>query len=222
MPEVLSAFTVGLLAANSPCVLPLYPGFLAYVSGTATAGRRPRAAIGVLVLSGVLTTMLALGAGAAYLGVSQAIVLSVLVPVANLALLILGVLLLADRNPFKMLPQMQIPGLAHPYANAFLYGVLYGPLVLPCSAPLVVSIFALSFSAGEALGRLYLFFWFGLGLGLPLLILSLLSAASQRRIVGSLARSARALNSLGGIVLIAAGLYSLWTNWPLIRLTWGF
>lgn len=50
MPEIVTAFWVGLLAANSPCVLPLYPGFLAYLSGTSGTGRRPQ----TLIATGLL------------------------------------------------------------------------------------------------------------------------------------------------------------------------
>jgi cytochrome c-type biogenesis protein len=88
-------------------------------------------------------------------------------------------MLLFNVNPFKKLPQIQVPFLSHPFANAFLYGLLYGPIALPCSGPLVVSIFALSLTVMDALGKLNVSFWFGMGFGLPLLVLSFLSGAAQ-------------------------------------------
>ena len=97
-------------------------------------------------------------------------------------------LLIANINPFKSLPQIRIPALRHPFANAFVYGLLYGPLTLLCSGPLVVSIFALSLTVGDALSRMSLFLWFGLGFGLPLLILSFLAgglAAPDHAVVGA-------------------------------------
>ncbi len=33
METIITSLTIGLLATTSPCVLPLYPGFLAYISG---------------------------------------------------------------------------------------------------------------------------------------------------------------------------------------------
>ena len=143
LDAILTSISLGLLSTTSPCVLPLYPGFLAYLSGGQAA-------------------------------------LSVLIPLANLLLIGLGVLLLLDRNPFKGLPQIQVPVLSHPYVNAFIYGLLYGPIALPCSGPLVVGIFALSLTTGEALSKLGVFLWFGLGFGFPLLALSFLSGAAQR------------------------------------------
>jgi hypothetical protein len=57
---------------------------------------------------------------------------------------------------------MQVPALSHPYINAFAYGLLYGPIALPCSGPLVVGIFALSLTAGEFFNQLFIFLWSGL------------------------------------------------------------
>ncbi|MBI2845602.1 MAG: hypothetical protein HYX86_03540 [Chloroflexi bacterium] len=221
MPEALTAFAIGLLAANSPCVLPLYPGFLALLSGMGAAGRRPPLLLGGLMLSGVLTMMLALGAGAVSLGVPLANTLGVLLPLADLILLLLGVLLILGRNPFQSLPQLRVPALAGPYGNAFVYGLLYGPLVLPCSGPLAVSVFALSFSAQEAFSRLGVFLSFGLGFGLPLVILSLFSGVTQRRITNLLVRNAHFLNKGGGTLLILLAIYHLVSNWSFIQLAWG-
>ena len=64
-------------------------------------------------------------------------------PGLGLLIITLGVLLLIDKNPFKALPQIRVPALRNPYVNAYLYGLLYGPIALPCSGPLVVSIFAI-------------------------------------------------------------------------------
>lgn len=221
MAEALTAFTVGLLAANSPCVLPLYPGFLAYLSGSVSAGQHPQPVLGGLMLGGVLTMMLALGAAAYALQLPLANTLSVLVPLAAVLLVALGLLLLFDRNPFEMIPQVQVPVFSHPYANAYCYGLLYGPIVLPCSGPLVFSIFALSVTADQALTRLTLFLLFGLGFGLPLLILSLLSGVTQRKITMWMGQHSRALNIVGGLLLIGAGIFDLTSNWDLVRLTWG-
>jgi len=96
--------------------------------------------------------------------------------------------------------------------------VLYGPIALPCSGPLVVGIFAFSLTTAEAAGKLLVFLWFGLGFGLPLLALSLLSLAMQRWLTRQFAQRARAINRIGGLLLIAVAIYDLVTNWTFIRL----
>jgi cytochrome c-type biogenesis protein len=219
LESILTSVSLGLLSATSPCILPLYPGFLAYLSGAqeATGNRRGRYALGFFVLAGVLTMMLALGLFIALISVSVGQALAVAIPLADLLIIGLGVLLLLNRNPFKRLPQIQVPILSNPYANAFVYGLLYGPIALPCSGPLVVGIFALSLTAGEALGKLNVFLWFGLGFGLPLLLLSFLSGAAQRWITRQFALHARKINIAAGVLLVGIGLYDLWNNWELIQ-----
>jgi len=221
---VLTSISLGLLATTSPCVLPLYPGFLAYLSGgqEALAKRRfGRYFFGFFVMVGVLTMMLALGLVIALLSVSIGRALSIVIPLADLLIVGLGVLLLLDRNPFKALPQIRVPVLSHLYVNAFIYGLLYGPIALPCSGPLVVGIFALSLTAGEALSKLGVFLWFGLGFGLLLLALSLLSGAAQRWITHQFALHARLFNVVGGLLLVGIGIYDLVSNWELIRVFLG-
>ncbi len=216
METILTSLSLGLLATTSPCILPLYPGFLAYLSGNQAVGSKARYFLGVFVLLGVLTMMIALGGVIALLSISIGSALSVIIPLADVLIIGLGVLLLLDINPFKQLPQIQVPGFSHPFANAFVYGLLYGPIALPCSGPLVVGIFAYSLTAGEVLSKLAVFFWFGLGFGLPLLALSLLSGTLQRQITRLFAIHARKVNIVGGILLVAVGFYDLWVNWDLI------
>jgi cytochrome c-type biogenesis protein len=217
----LTSISLGLLATTSPCVLPLYPGFLAYLSGGQDKlnNRWGRYLLGLFVLLGVLTMMLALGGLITLLSVSIGQALALVIPLADTLIIGLGVLLLLNVNPFRWLPQVQVPGLSHPLANAFVYGLLYGPIALPCSGPLVVGIFAFSFTAVEAVDRLAVFLWFGLGFGLPLLALSFLSGAMQHRLTRLFAERARLVNIAGGLLLVGIGVYDLGQNWPLIQAT---
>jgi len=212
-----TSLLLGLLATTSPCILPLYPGFLAYLSSHHEMGRQ-KYLLGFFVLTGVLSMMLILGSLIAMLAIPVGKVLIYLVPLANILILLLGILLLLDHNPFKALPQIQVPVLRHPYGNAFAYGLLYGPIALPCSGPMVVAIFALSFTAAEAFSQLWTFLWFGLGLGLPLLVLSFLSAALQRQLTVLLARHSRSTNLVGGLLLVGVALFDLAKNWELLKL----
>jgi cytochrome c-type biogenesis protein len=215
---ILTSITLGLLATTSPCVLPLYPGFLAYLSGghEGLQGKPGRYLLGVFVLLGVLTMMLALGGLIALLSISIGQALAFVIPLADAVIILFGIMLLFNINPFKKLPQIQAPLLSHPFANAFLYGLLYGPIALPCSGPLVVSIFALSLTIADALGKLNVFFWFGMGFGIPLLLLSFLSGAAQRWITRQFAMRARPINFASGLLLLGVGIYDLTVNWPLL------
>ncbi len=213
----LTSLLLGLLTTTSPCILPLYPGFLAYLGGQNEIGRQ-KYFLGFFVLAGVLSMMVALGGLIALLVVPIGSVLLYVIPLADLLIFVLGILLLLNINPFKRLPQIQLPVLRHPYGNAYAYGLLYGPIALPCTGPMVVSIFALSFTAGEAFSQLWAFLCFGLGLGMPLLVLSFLSAALQRQLTAIFARHSRIVNLIGGLLLVGVAIYDLGKNWELLRL----
>ena len=219
MDVALTSFSFGLLASASPCLLPLYPGFLAYLSGQAGAEQgRLRYFLGIFVLAGVMTMMVLLGGLIALLAVSIGRALAILIPLAVAAIMILGVLLLLDRNPFYRLPQIKVPLLRRPFLNAYVYGLLYGPIAMPCSGPLVVAIFVYSFTLGEAVSKLWIFIWFGLGFGVPLLALSLLSGALQRQLTRWFALHSRAINVVGGLLLIGTAIYDLAANWDVLVL----
>jgi cytochrome c-type biogenesis protein len=218
LEALVTSITLGLLSSVSPCLLPLYPGFLAYLSSQQD-GHGPawlRYLLGLAVLAGVLVMMLLLGLLIALLSVSVGRALLIAIPLSDGVILLLGILLLLNRNPFKRLPQVRAPLLRHPLANAFVYGLLYGPLALPCSGPLVVAIFALSLNAGEALDKLAVFLTFGLGFGLPLLALSLLAGATQRWITRQFAQRARLINVVSGLLLIGVAVLDLASNWEMI------
>jgi len=161
---------------------------------------------------------LALGGLIALLAIPTARVLAYIIPLADLFIFLLGVLLLLDRNPFKTLPQIQIPLFRHPFLNAYLYGLLYGPIALPCSGPLVVGIFALSFTAKEAFDKLWVFLWFGLGFGVLLFALSLLSAGLQRQVTTLFTKYSRTVNVIGGLLLVGIAIYDLHLNRAMLRL----
>jgi cytochrome c-type biogenesis protein len=208
--ELIQFFGLGLAATSSPCVLPLYPGFLAYLAASAgqIKDRRGTGLLGLFVLAGVLTMMIALGLLIALLKQAVGRVIIFITPLAGLLIIILGVLLLFDKNVFARIPQLQIPALRNPFASAFAYGLLYGPIAFPCSGPFLVTAFALSVDSA-----LFEFIAFGLGFGVPLLALSLLARNQQRRLTQLLTRHLRAFNLIAGVILIVLGIVNIADNW---------
>lgn len=174
--------------------------------------------LGGLVLLGVLSMMLLLGGIIALLEISVGSTLAVVVPLANLAVAAIGLLLVTGRNPFTRLPGVKVPALRHPYANAYAYGLLYGPIALPCAGPLVVSVFALSLSPGQFVDSLAFFLIFGLGMGMPLFILSFLARARQDALTRWFARRHVWVNRVAGVLLIAVGGWAFFVNLEFLQL----
>lgn len=223
MGELAAVFLAGLASAASPCLLPLYPGFLAYLSANAGAlsGRRAAGLLGLLVLAGLLTTMVLIGALLFVVAIPVGRVASYLVPIVDGLLIVIGVLLLSGRNPFNRLPGMQVPLVSNPYGQAYVYGIMLGPIALPCAGPFLAALLAVSVGAGDAILRMGTFVVFGLGFGLPLVLLSLLAGTRQRAIVRFVLDRHRAIEVVSGVVLIAVALYDLRENWDGILFTLG-
>lgn len=217
----LGPFGAGVLSAASPCLLPLYPGFIAYLGANATAleGRRATGLLGLLVLAGVLTTMTAVGIVLAIVAVPTSRLLAYATPVIDGLLIVLGILLLAGRNPFERLPGMRVPVVANPYRQAYVYGVMLGPIALPCAGPFLVSLLGISLGVADAVGKVGTFLVFGLGFGLPLVVLSLLAGVRSREIVRWIMAHHRAIEILAGLLLITVAVLDLADKWETISLS---
>ncbi len=211
MQELLTAFTLGNAAIlTNVCMLPLYPGLIAFLAGSA-GNQRSRAAtglLGVLVLVGILSMMIAIGL---LLHVTQVFfgdLFTILLPVIYLTVIILGVLLLVGRNPFAKLQTAQAPLLRNPYLTAYVYGLLFGPMTLPCTGPIIVAAFATGAGdAGALLDGIVYFIAFGIGFGWPLVLLPLLASTVQRQFVRWLTRHHLLMNRISGILLVSVGVF---------------
>lgn len=220
MTELAGAVALGIGATITPCVLPLYPAFLAYLTAQpAGAGPRvPPALAALLVWAGVVTGMVLIGAAFALLSVSLSRFIAVILPIANILLVVLGILLLLGRNPFARLPQLAPSALGRggPAVSALGYGLLFAPIALPCSGPFLVGIFAFSLTIGDVVDQLVFFLAFGIGFGLPLFVLGLLGQARGRELATLLVRYERPLQVLVGAALVAIGLYELAVTLPAV------
>jgi cytochrome c-type biogenesis protein len=208
--ELLQAFLLGNAAIlTNVCILPLYPGLLAFLAGSAQSerGRSAMRWLGLLVLAGVLSLMLLAGWLLYMLQASFGAVLPWLLPLIYAAVILLGVLMLLGRNPFQRLSNAQAPALRNPFLAAYVYGLLLGPMTLPCAGPIVVSAFLLGAgSAGQLASSLAYFLAFGLGFGWPLVLLPFLAQGIQRRFTHWTVRYDKLLTAASGVLLVMIGL----------------
>jgi cytochrome c-type biogenesis protein len=212
----LSAFLLGNAAIlTNVCVLPLYPGLIAFLAGTNQRGRMRGGGVllGAAVLGGVLATMIALGFVLFVLGQSFSRILPWLLPLIYGVVLLLGMAMLLGHNPFAQLATAHAPLLANPYAAAFVYGGMLAPMTLPCTGPVVIGAFVLGVGSVAALGESLLYFLaFGLGFGWPLLALPLLAASLQRGMTRWLAGNSQLLGRLSGALLVAIAAFGIWVD----------
>ncbi|MGH2455466.1 MAG: cytochrome c biogenesis CcdA family protein [Candidatus Limnocylindria bacterium] len=227
MAELVGAFLAGMASTAAPCILPLYPAFLAYLTGSSRAAAAsdgslalvpapfsPLVAAG-LVLAGVMTGMLAIAAVVIALTAPLSRLIPVILPLADLLLIGLGLLLLAGINPFMRLPQpTAASGARRPAAGAFVYGLLFAPIAIPCIGPFLLGIFAFSLTIGDAVGQLAFFAVYGLGFGVPLFVIGLLGQVRGAQLTRLVARHERPIQLVMGAALVAVGAWDLSLNLP--------
>lgn len=218
MNTYLGAFLLGNAAIlGNVCVLPLYPGLIAFLAGNMHVRhgrvRLGGVLLGASVMTGVLVTMIALGFVLFTLGQSFSRILPWLLPVIYGVVIALGIAMILGRNPFARLSMAQVPMLSNPYAASFLYGGLLAPMTLPCTGPVIIGAFVLGVGSAAALGESLLYFLaFGLGFGWPLLVLPLVAAPLQRGITRWLAGNAQALGRLAGVLLLVIAAFGIWVD----------
>lgn len=215
------ALLAGLVSFLSPCVLPLVPGYLGYVSGLSGADlqdqRRGRmfAGIGLFVL-GFSVVFVLIGAvfgqlGAWLMGPDAAWVTQVL----GLVVILMGVVFLGGMSWFQSEAKIH----AKPPAGLWgapILGVTFGLGWAPCIGPTFSAVQLLAFSDGSNAAKgAFLTFIYCMGLGIPFLLIAL----GARRGVGALAffrKHRRGLQYFGGGMLIALGILmvsGLWGTW---------
>ena len=212
----LEAFVLGNAAIlGNVCLLPLYPGLFALLASRTEDGDEEALRwLGVVVLAGVIAVMVGL-AGVLYaLDRAFADIVPVIVPIAYGLVIVLGVLMLAGRNPLARIGTGQVPLVRSPAGSAFVYGMAMGPMTLPCTGPVILSAFVLGGVRGSgalAEGIAY-FVVFGLGFGWPMVVLPLLAGTAQRRVSRWLGRHHRAITMGSGALLVAVATWGLWVE----------
>jgi len=203
------ALVAGLVSFFSPCVVPLLPGYLSYVTGLSGAdleggGRRGRMLAGttlfVLGFSFVFVSLGTLmGAVGTWLLVNQrtlSIVLGLLVIAMGLAFIGAVPLLQRDVRVHRI-PDVGV-------AAAPLLGVLFGLGWTPCLGPTLTAVLALSLDEASAARGAALTLAYCLGLGIPFIV----AALAFRRMLGAtrwLRRHQQWVSRLGGAMLVVVG-----------------
>lgn len=211
---VLTAFAAGMISFLSPCVLPLVPGYLSYVSGSTLdqVGRSPASRLSALWPSacfvlGFSTVFVAFGAGATALS-RLLLAYRYEATIAGGAVVILFGLFVSG---ILRLPWLQRELRFHGTVQggrptgAYLLGLAFGFGWTPCIGPVLGAILTVSALSSTASAGIILLTIYALGLGVPFLLSAVFTDGLVKRLKG-MRRAGRALQLVAGGVMIVMGI----------------
>ncbi|MEY4553622.1 MAG: hypothetical protein RL197_49 [Actinomycetota bacterium] len=210
------ALLAGLVSFLSPCILPLVPGYLGFVSGF--AAKRSRMVLGsVLFVLGFGVVFVGLGVLAGSLGfaISASSVLMVWVQrVMGVLVALLGLVMIGQFGFMQKTARIQVPANLGLW-GAPLLGLAFGLGWTPCIGPTLSAVLALSLDQANAGRGLVLAIAFTLGIGLPFILLAS-GFGWATASVAFIRKNIRTVNLIGGALLIVLGVLMASGLWQIL------
>ena len=227
-------FVAGIFSFLSPCVLPLVPAYLTYMTGASLEemAARDRSATlsrfllvqAVAFVVGLSIIFVLLGATATQLSLLLRQYASVLSIVAGVAIIVMGLHFLGVFRLSLLYRQARLDGPRNSTgpAGALAMGLAFGFAWTPCIGPILGAVLAVAASrdtVGQGAGLLLVY---ALGMGLPF-ILTALAVGPFTRFAGRFRHHMQTLERATGALLVATGLaflmgwHTILANWMLDR-----
>lgn len=183
--EIAATFGIGFLTFVSPCVLPIIPSYLAYISGTSfedltddqqTSGIRAKTFIhSLMFVLGFSLIFIILGASATFIGRFLSAHISLITKIAGAVVIFFGLHLsgLVKLNFLMQEHRMDVKEKPAGLAGSFLVGLAFGAGWTPCVGPLLGTALGLASTKDTVLSGIVLLGAYAMGMGLPFLLASL-------------------------------------------------
>lgn len=210
------AFLAGVLSFLSPCVLPLAPSYLTFVTGmsvdelsegNAPAARRQAVTHALLFVGGFALVFTLLGATATALGSAARGALPLIQQVGGVAIAIMGLVLLGVLRIPALARERRVHLARRPAGRigTVLAGVAFGAGWTPCIGPVLASILLLAGMQPSVLEGTLLLAAYSVGLGVPFLLLALSFhwVLTRLRLVRG---QVRTIERVAGALLVIVGL----------------
>ena len=219
----IGAFIAGLLSFLSPCVLPLIPSYITYITGISFADlqaehpshiiRQKTILHALCFICGFTAVFVLLGASATYIGTFLQEHATIIRKIGGVLLVLLGIHV-TGIIPLKFLLGEKRVSIKHKpagYAGSFLVGIVFAAGWTPCIGPILAGILAIAATEESIYQGILLLFLYSLGLGVPFF----LSALAMHRfliVFNRFKKYIHAFEIITGIFLIMIGLL-IYSNW---------
>jgi cytochrome c-type biogenesis protein len=215
MPNVTiaAALVAGMLSFLSPCVLPLVPPYLVYLTGAslerfADPETRPHAKVGILFAAllfvlGFSTVFVALGAGASAIGGLLNAYSYVLGRIAGIVIIIMGLHFLG-LSPIAWLMREKRFEIAKPVGlwGAYVMGLAFAFGWTPCIGPILGTILAIAESEQTVARGAGLLAVYSLGLGVPFILAALAAESFAQFLARFRAHLGLVEKAMGGLLVL--------------------
>ena len=181
----LGAFIAGLLSFLSPCVLPLIPSFITYITGLSFADiqdehpshkvRQMTIIHSLLFIAGFTVVFVLLGASATYLGSFMQSHMSLIRKVGGLLIIVFGIHI-SGLIPISLLlgeKRFTIHRKPAGYLGSFLVGLAFAAGWTPCIGPILASILMVAATEENVFQGIALLLTYSMGLAIPFFLSSL-------------------------------------------------
>ncbi len=217
----LIAFTAGFLSFLSPCVLPLIPSYVTFITGLSledvTKSKRIALVHSLLFILGFTLIFVALGATATRLGQLLLHYRYWVSRVGGAMVIVFGLYLLGVLNIGAFMRERRVHLAEKPlgYLGTVVVGIAFGAGWSPCLGPILGAILALAATAQDLSRGLLLLLCYSLGLAVPFLV----AALFVERFLDFFARHKGKMiwvNRFAGVLLIGIGLLMVTNRFALL------
>lgn len=219
----IGAFVAGLLSFLSPCVLPLIPSYITYITGLSFSDldaehptdvvRRKTMLHSLAFVSGFTVVFVLLGASATYIGSFLQQHMDLVRKLGGVLIVVFGIHV-TGLVPLKWLlgeKRVSLKNKPAGYLGSFLVGLAFAAGWTPCIGPILASILMIAATEENVAQGIVLLLLYSIGLGIPFLLSSL---ALHRFIVvfNRFKKYIRLFEIITGFFLIIVGVL-IFTNW---------
>ena len=181
----IGAFIAGLLSFLSPCVLPLIPSFITYITGLSFSDlqaehpthkvRQQTIIHSLIFIAGFTTVFVLLGASATFIGNYLQAHMALLRKIGGVLIVIFGVHVSGIFDIGLLLGEKRLTIHRKPagYLGSFIVGVAFAAGWTPCIGPILASILMVAAAEETVYRGIMLLLVYSLGLGLPFFLASL-------------------------------------------------